>query len=104
MSLYFKNFWITKIIFILFKKISETDNAPKKSMKKQVSFGENEQIPYDPPVHGGYAHAAVKVAKRNHGRNKRRTFELILRPDNFSVDLVIENPSGLNSPVFVFDE
>ena len=69
-------------------------------MKKQVSFGDDEQIPYDPPVYGGYAHAAVKVAKRNQGKNKRRTFELILRPDNFSIDLVVDSPSGLNSHAF----
>ena len=73
-------------------------------MKKQVSFGDEEQIPYDPPIYGGYAHAAVKVAKRNQGKNKRRTFELILRPDNFSIDLVVENPSGLFSHSFESSE
>lgn len=69
-------------------------------MKKQVSFGDEEQISYDPPVYGGYAHAAVKVAKRNQGKNKRRTFELILRPDNFHIDLVVENPSGYCTSIY----
>ena len=89
--------------FILLQETSETDNVPKKSMKKQVSFGDEQQISYDAPVYGGYAHAAVKVAKRYQGKNKRRTFELILRPDNFHIDLVVENPAGYCTSIYDFN-
>ena len=64
-------------------------------MSRHVSFGTVDEIPYERTYDGGYAYNAVKVAKQNQDKNKRRTFELILKPDNFSIDLVVENPSGL---------
>ena len=63
-------------------------------MKKQVSFGTNEEIDYEPTYEGGYAYTAVRANKLHQGKNRRRTLELILRPDNLSISLVLENPSG----------
>ena len=79
------------------------------TMKKQVRFGTNEEIDYEPTYDGGYAHTAVKANKLHQGENRRRTLEYFLRPDNFSIGLVVENPSGkcassYNNEINVNDE
>ena len=68
--------------------MAEKDIQPDKCLKKGVRFGKNEEIPYESTFEGGYAYTAVKATKLNENKNRRRTLELILKPDKFSINFI----------------
>ena len=83
--------------------MAEKDIQPEKCLKKGVRFGKNEEIPYEPMFEGGYAYTAVKATKLNENKNRRRTLELILKQDKFSVSFIPENPAGVSSSLYTND-
>ena len=80
--------------------MAEKEIQPEKCLKKGVRFGKDEEIPYEPTFEGGYAYTAVKATKLNENKNRRRTLELILKPDTFSVNFIPENPAELSTSLF----
>ena len=84
-------------------KTAEKHIQPDKCLKKGVRFGKNEEIPYEPTFEGGYAYTAVKATKLNENKNRRRTLELILKPDKFSVNFIPENPAGVSTSIYTND-
>ena len=83
--------------------MAKKDIQPVKCLKKGVRFGKDEEIPYEPTFEGGYAYTAVKATKLNENKNRRRTFELILKPDKFSVHFIPDNPAGVSTSLYTND-
>ena len=76
------------------KQSTKSGDQPNNKPKKQVSFGSTKEIGYEPTYEGGFAYNAVMATRRIQARNQcRKKSGVILDPDNFSIDLVIENPS-----------
>ena len=91
------------ITYYFFLKQSTVSEHPKekRKLKKQVSFGSTKEINYEPTYEGGFAYNAVMTTRMSQKNDQRRKSPgVILGPDHFSINLVVENQSKTNTSFY----